>query len=53
MHCSPVPQARLQAPQLLVLVWRLTQVLGGPPGVDGQVLWPVGHAITQVPLLQA
>lgn len=52
-HCSPVPHARPQAPQLLVLVCRLTQVLGTPPGVDGHADCPDGHIITQAPLLQA
>lgn len=53
MHCSPVAQARPHAPQLVVLVCRFTQVLAGPPGVEGHADWPLGHIVTHAPLLHA
>lgn len=53
MHCSPVAQARPQAPQLVVLVCRLTHELAGPEGVEGHADWPAGHDVTHTPLVQA
>ena len=53
MHCSLVAQARPQAPQLVVLVCRLTHELAGPEGVEGHADWPAGHDVTHTPLVQA